>query len=434
MSEAIRGIVDAARGNLELSPARELQHAIGHFAAAREYLQQANGAQIDTQEAATHAALAEDAAATALSHVGKAHENIGSYAAAISEQAAAMPDRWLRTDRKRRRPHTPEEKAAYHTEAVATAASAREQLELLYSNGRQSPEYSAALKKLHEDVLCLLLREDTPGVAEELIGRYRGTLAKAAVTELGRQQARGLDEGDLWSVGAMELLRSCRNLNPGEAAVYTYALGNSVLAMKNEIAKNGHTVRIPEHVRERVREWKTEDDRRLSVGQAPMDNEELAAFFETGRTKAESTGAVTIAELRQARSVMDSLDSLSPPRDNRENDNGTPAGDPYNTAESDRSYIVASQRTPTPEEAFARKELLRVLNETLTGALSAEERQWVTLRYGLDGDSPMTKQEAMDAMGINSYKATKYDGSVIGKLSFYGNRQLIRLLGQGGIV
>ena len=196
------------------------------------------------------------------------------------------------------------------------------------------------------------------------------------ISQARRFQGQGLPMGDLVQEGMLGLIRAVEKFDWRKGFKFsTYAVLWIKQSIQRGLSNSGTTIRIPVHIGQRERKVK-KNERELAVklGRQPTDAE-----------IAEAT-ALPEDQVREALELTKNLASL----DQAVSEDGdTALGD-----------LLPSER-PQPEEEVV-DALGNARVRELVGELPDEERNLVTLRFGLAGDEPASLREAGTQLGLST--------------------------------
>jgi RNA polymerase primary sigma factor len=223
---------------------------------------------------------------------------------------------------------------------------------------------------------------------------------RLVVSQARRFQGQGLPMGDLVQEGMLGLIRAVEKFDWRKGFKFsTYAVLWIKQSIQRGLANSGSTIRIPVHIGQRERKVK-KHERELAVqlGRVPTI-EELV----------QSTG-LPEDQVRESLELTKHLASLD---QGVGEDGETPLGD-----------LLASDR-PEPEE-----EVVSALGDArvreVVGRLPEEERDLITLRFGLLGDEPASQREAGTRLGLSAAHAKQLEEQALRRLAESGELQELR--------
>ena len=223
---------------------------------------------------------------------------------------------------------------------------------------------------------------------------------RLVISQARRFQGQGLPMGDLVQEGMLGLIRAVEKFDWRKGFKFsTYAVLWIKQSIQRGLANSGSTIRIPVHIGQRERKVK-KHERELAVqlGRVPTI-EELV----------QSTG-LPEDQVRESLELTKHLASLD---QGVGEDGETPLGD-----------LLASDR-PEPEE-----EVVSALGDArvreVVGRLPEEERDLITLRFGLLGDEPASQREAGTRLGLSAAHAKQLEEQALRRLAESGELQELR--------
>jgi RNA polymerase primary sigma factor len=223
---------------------------------------------------------------------------------------------------------------------------------------------------------------------------------RLVVSQARRFQGQGLPMGDLVQEGMLGLIRAVEKFDWRKGFKFsTYAVLWIKQSIQRGLANSGSTIRIPVHIGQRERKVK-KHERELAVqlGREPTV-EELV----------QSTG-LPEDQVRESLELTKHLASLD---QGVGEDGETPLGD-----------LLASDR-PEPEE-----EVVSALGDArvreVVGRLPEEERDLITLRFGLLGDEPASQREAGTRLGLSAAHTKQLEEQALRRLAESGELQELR--------
>jgi RNA polymerase primary sigma factor len=220
---------------------------------------------------------------------------------------------------------------------------------------------------------------------------------RLVISQARRFQGQGLPMGDLVQEGMLGLIRAVEKFDWRKGFKFsTYAVLWIKQSIQRGLANSGSTIRIPVHVGQRERKVKkAERELAVQLGRQPTD-EELVA----------STG-LPEDQVREALELTRHLASLD---QGVGEDGETPLGD-----------LLPSER-PEPEEEVV-SDLSDSRVREVVGRLPEDERDVITLRFGLMGDEPATPRQAASQLGVTTERAKRLEEQAFRRLAESGDLQ-----------
>jgi RNA polymerase primary sigma factor len=214
---------------------------------------------------------------------------------------------------------------------------------------------------------------------------------RLVISQARRFQGQGLPLGDLIQEGMLGLIRAVEKFDWRKGFKFsTYGVLWIKQSIQRGLANSGSTIRIPVHIGQRERKVrKHERELAVELGRQPTDAE-----------IAEATG-LPEDQVREALELTKHLASLD---QGVGEDGETPLGD-----------LLPTDR-PEPEE-----EVVNALGNArvreLVGRLPNEERDVITLRFGLTGDEPASSREAGTQLGLSPDRARRLEKQALRRLA-----------------
>ncbi|MCU0493274.1 MAG: sigma-70 family RNA polymerase sigma factor [Chloroflexaceae bacterium] len=206
-----------------------------------------------------------------------------------------------------------------------------------------------------------------------------------------RYQGHGLSLLDLVQEGSLGLMRAVDKFDPSRGLKFsTYATYWIRQSVGRAVADHGRTVRLPVHLGERLSQLARVRQRLIQKLDRDPTHEEVAQ--EMGLT----TEQVVRAE--QAALMPFSLDE--PQND----DNTNPLAD-----------TLSDTHQPTPLEQVSHQLLRDDLSEALSH-LTDRERRILELRYGLEGQPPLTLEQIGQTLNLTRERVRQLEGEALKKL------------------
>jgi RNA polymerase primary sigma factor len=206
-----------------------------------------------------------------------------------------------------------------------------------------------------------------------------------------RYQHQGLPLIDLIQEGILGLIRATEKFDWRRGFKFsTYATWWIRQAISRGLQNHARTIRIPVHLAERERKVaRVERELTAKHGRPPTDRELARA------------AKIKIAELRELREAPRAVASLD-----------KPLGDEGDTTLGD---VVAGEDSRIEEEVHVRldEENLR----RIVARLPERERTIIELRYGINGEGPLTLQEIGNRIGITREGVRKIEAHALARLA-----------------
>jgi RNA polymerase primary sigma factor len=214
---------------------------------------------------------------------------------------------------------------------------------------------------------------------------------RLVVSQARRYQGHGLSMEDLVQEGMLGLIRAVEKFDWRRGFKFsTYGTLWIRQAIQRGLQNHGRTIRVPVHVAQRqVKVRKLESELSAKLQREPTD-EEIAAVVELPVDE--------VMELRELNRAMTSLDQ--------------PVGE---DGETSFGELLASEG-PEPAEEVGNADRDRRV-DALVGRLPEDERKVIRLRFGLDGDEPLTYRQTGSELGITTEKARQLEAKGLERLA-----------------
>jgi RNA polymerase primary sigma factor len=257
---------------------------------------------------------------------------------------------------------------SWHNGELATATT--DALQLFFEEVGRWPLLTAA-----EEVQLAKRIERGDEQAKE---RMINSNLRLVVSIAKRYQGHGLTLLDLIQEGIIGLIRAVEKFDHRKGFKFsTYATWWILQAVQRGVANKARTIRLPVNIVDRERKLaRTERELAVRLGREPTEDEVIAA------------AGVTEEEFRQVQEAARSVTSLDKPVGAAEGD-GAELGD---------LVARATERGPEDEVLVSLRDA--ALQRAL-GRLSERHRRVLELRFGLDGEEPISLREAGRRLGLS---------------------------------
>ncbi|MHB1927104.1 MAG: adenine phosphoribosyltransferase [Leptospirillum sp.] len=211
-----------------------------------------------------------------------------------------------------------------------------------------------------------------------------------------RYIGRGLLLEDLIEEGNLGLMKAVAKFDPERGFRFsTYASWWIRQAIERAIINQGHMIRLPVHMMEKVNAYLNAIERQVADGQHP-DLEVLA-----------KKNGLKVRDLQEIQTLLKNTVSLD-----------TPIGDREDSTLKD---ILVDPTSFSPIDSIESKEEGDLLRESL-GLLKEKERRVINLRFGLPGEGPeegMTLEAIGQMLGVTRERVRQIEASAMAKLRAY---------------
>jgi RNA polymerase primary sigma factor len=231
--------------------------------------------------------------------------------------------------------------------------------------------------------------------AESESAAARDTMVKSnlrLVVNIAKKYAkRGVPLNDLINEGNLGLIRAVEGFDPDQNTRFsTYASWWIKQSIKRSLINSDKPIHIPAYMVEMISRFREAREQFVETEGRPPTTAELAKRME-----------MTVGKLDHIRSAVKAV--------------STPTNDADGANGQSLTESIADFRTPLPEDAlFNEHESAKIAR--LLGDLEDRESKILRMRYGLDGQEPMTLKEIGVAIHLTRERVRQIEGEALAKI------------------
>lgn len=209
----------------------------------------------------------------------------------------------------------------------------------------------------------------------------------------GEYRNFGLEPEDLVQAGNLGLMKAVKRFDPSFGTAFsTYAAEWIRKYIRSALSASARTIRLPDHVLEKIRALKKADDECRARFDAPPSDDDLADALQWP--------VESVRRLRRAAETTVSLDAT------------------VHSGDHDELRRIDTLPDPSPSPADAadagfRREILSDALRTLT----PRERTILRQRYGLDGSPCLTLEQIAASIGLTRERVRQIAANAIRRLA-----------------